>query len=203
MIISRLTSLILLFPLSTRSQSIEPLDSLIATIILNSKARRDEQIKLLRNYKEKNWMSLLPSIGYAPITHRLIINFSLNNFISLLQRRRELKFQVLQLTVRYRNQLSSDTITCQHYYKEFKELLENYAGQQALLDSSYQLLIIKIHENKKLQATTEDVLKIKLDLERLRLSIDQMRNGILIKALQLSLLINRRLEYKLPDLLNH
>ena len=148
-------------------------------------------------------MSLLPSIGYAPITHRLIVNFSLNNFISLLQRRRELRFQVLQLTVRYRNQLISDTITCQHYYKEFKELIENYAGQQALLDSSYQLLIIKIHENKKLQATTEDVLKIKLDLERTRLSIDQMRNGILIKALQLSLLINRRLEYKLPDLLNH
>jgi len=201
--ISRLTSLIILFPLYTQSQSLEPLDSLVAAIIFTNNSRRDEQIRLLRNYKENNWMSLLPSIGYAPITHRLIINFSLNNFISLLQRRRELKFQVLQLTVRYRNQLISDTITCQHYYKEFKELLENYAGQQALLDSSCQLLIIKIHENKKLQATTEDVLKIKLDLERLRLSIDQMRNGILIKALQLSLLINRRLEYKLPDLLNH
>jgi hypothetical protein len=201
--ISRLTSLIILFPLYTRPQSVEPLDSLIAAIIFTNKSRRDEQIRLLRNYKEKNWLSLLPSIGYDPVTRRSLVNFSLNNFISLLQRKRELKFQVLQLTVRYRIQLISDTITCQHYYREFKELLENYAGQQVLLDSSYQLLIIKIHENKKLQATTEDVLKTKLDLERTRISIDQMRNGILIKALQLSLLINRQLEYKLPDLLNH
>ena len=203
MIISRLTSLILLFPLSTRSQSIEPLDSLIATIILNSKARRDEQIKLLRNYKEKNWPTLLPSIGYDPVTNRLLVNFSLNNYISLLQRKREIKFQVSQMTVRYRIQLASDTITCQYYYKEFKELIENYSGQLALLNSSSQLLIIKLHENKKLQATSEDVLKIKLELERSRLSLDQMRNGILIKALQLSLLINRQINYNLPDLLNH
>ena len=203
MMISRFTSLIILFPLCTRSQSVEPLDSLLAAIIFTNKSRRDEQIKLLRNYKEKNWLSLFPSIGFDLVTQRIVVGFSLNNFITLLQRKRELRFQVMQMTVKYRIQLVSDTIACQLYYKEFKELLENYAGQQALLDSSYQLLAIKQHENIKLQATTEEVLKIKLELEKSRLSIDQMRNGILLKALQLSLLINRQIEYKLPPLLKY
>ena len=203
MMISRFTSLIILFPLYTRSQSVEPLDSLLAAIIFTNKSRRDEQIKLLRNYKEKNWLSLLPSIGYDPVTQRLLVSFSLNNFISLLQRKRELHFQVMQMTIRYRIQLVNDTITCQHYYSEFRELLNNYAGQLALQDSSYQLLLIKLHENKKLQATSEDVLKVRLELEKSRLSIDQMRNGILTKALQLSLLINRQIDYKLPALMNH
>jgi len=201
--IRRITSLIILFPLCTKSQTVEPLDSLLATIIFANKARRDEQVKLLRTYKEKNWLNLLPSIGYDPVTYRLLVNFSLNNFISLLQRKRELKFQTSQIIIRYRTQLTSDTITCQLCYNEFKTLLENYTGQLALLDSSSQLLLIKLHENKKLQATSEDVLKAKLDLEKLRLSIGQMRTGILTKALQLSLLINRQIDYKLPDLLNH
>ncbi|MCW3116844.1 MAG: hypothetical protein JWM28_926, partial [Chitinophagaceae bacterium] len=194
----RIIQWVVLVPLFTRAQSVEPFDSLMADIIYNNETGLNGQIELLHNYKEKNWLSLLPSIGYDLVTGRPLVNFSFNNFISMNQRKRDLKFQAIQLKDRYHNQLINDTITCQVYYKELKELLQNYAGQLSLLDSSFKLLQIKLEENKKSEATSEDVLKVKLELEKLRLSINQSRNVISAKTLQISLLIKRPVHYNIP-----
>lgn len=189
----------ILFPVFTRAQIIEPLDSLISNIVSKNKAALQEQIALLLQYKEQNFLSLVPSIGYDLLTNRPLVNFSFNNFISFRQRKKDLKFQSLQIKIRFRNLLTDDSITCRLYYEEFAGLLVNYSKQLALLDSSFQLLQIKEEENKMKQATSEDVLKIKLELDKLRVSINQFRNQILSKALQLSLLIKRPLQYHLLE----
>ena len=188
----------LIFPLFILGQSVEPQDSLVRRIIYNNKHDLQEETRLLQQFKEKNWLSLLPSIGYDLVTNRPLVNFSLTNLISMNQRKRDVEFQVQQLKSRYHNQLIADTIACRFYYRELKELLENYAGQLALLDNSYQLLRIKEEENRRLQVTQEELLRVKLELERLGLSVNETRKNILSKALQISLLVKRLIHYKLP-----
>ena len=192
-------SLITLLPVFTKAQYLEPLDSLVSEIIHSNKISLALQTNMLCQYKEKNTLHLLPSIGYDLVTNRPLVNFSLNNFIALRQRKKEVKYQVLQLEDRAFNQLITDTITCRFYYQEIKELLEKYIGQLNLQKKAAQLLQIKTAEHKKLQVTSEDILRTQLELERQQLSLSQARSEISAKALQLSLLIKRPLCFSWPQ----
>jgi hypothetical protein len=191
--------LITLLPVFTKAQYLEPLDSVLSEIIHNNNVSLVLQTSMFCQYKEKDAVSLLPSIGYDLVTNRPLVNFSLNNFIALRQRRKELKYQVLQLENRAFSQLITDTITCRCYYQEIKELLEKYNGQLTLQKNATQLLQIKTAEHKKLQVTSEDILRTQLELERQQLSLSQARSEISAKALQISLLIKRSLRFSLPQ----
>lgn len=179
--------------ISGQAITIEPAQDCIFYIISYYKAQEQTSIKALELYKEKKWYNLLPQpgIGYNMIANRPLVTLSMPDFISYLNRRRDLKYKKQNTILATNKAINNDTIAFKSVYRQLEELIAVYKVEKSLLHSDSILLSIKIEENKKLQATTEEVIKAAASLEQKKLSHRQGLQAILSKAASLEPYLHR------------
>lgn len=182
--------------LNAQSITVEPLSDCINSIITYHRAAEQTELKALDVYKEKKWYNMLPQpgIGYNMIANKPLLTLSMPDFISYINRRKDLKYRKHNTEVQTQNDINRDTISFKSVYRQLKELIEVYEKEKSLLSSDSILVSIRKEENKKLQATTEDVIKAEAALEQKKLSHRQSLQAILSKAASLETYLHRNFQ---------
>lgn len=179
---------------------IEPLQDCFAFIIQYHRTQQQQEQSALELYKEKKWYNLLPhpGLGYNFMINRLMVTLSLPDFIGYINRKKDLKYRIHKTNISAQNAITNDTIAFKSAYKELLHLIVFYYQEEKLIANDSLLLQIKLEENKRLQATTEDVLKIKLAIAEKQYQHAKLILTILSKVATLETYLHRSFKIKIP-----
>lgn len=196
-------ALFLLFSPFINSHSqikIEHPDSCVNAIMVWHLQNQASELQALNVYKEKKWYNLLPvpGIAYNFMLNRPMITVSMPDFISYINRKKELNYRIHKTTISTQQGLTRDTIAFKSAYKELVHLVQFYHQEKELIAADSLLLKIKIEENKRLQATTEDVLKLKLAIAEKQYHHSKSILAILSKVATLESYLHRSFKISLP-----
>lgn len=180
---------------------IEPLHDCLVYIIQYHHKQQQQEQTALELYKEKKWYNLMPhpGLGYNFMINRPMITLSLPDFIGYINRKKDLKYRIHKTNIAASNGITNDTIAFKSAYKELLHLIAFYNQEEKLIANDSLLLKIKLEENKRLQATTEDVLKIKLSIAEKQYQHAKSILAILSKAATLETYLHRSFKIILPS----
>ena len=179
---------------------IEPLSDCINYIItFHNDAQKSEE-KALQLYKQKKWYTLLPTpgFGFNFITAKPMLTLSLPDYVSYAYRRKDLKYRIIKTKITAQENITTDTVAFKSAYREIETQIKFYNEEKILIAQDSLLLAIKLEENKKLQATTEDVLKLKLSILEKQYNHAKAIQTILSKVSSLESHLHRTFKITLP-----
>lgn len=202
LVLTFVVTLILAKSLSAQQIQIEPMQEGIDFIIQYHEAQQQQEQAALQLYKEKKWYNLLPhpGLGYNFMINRPMITLSMPDFIAYINRKNDLKYRIHKTNITAQNAITNDTIAFKAAYKELLYLIKFFNEEQILISNDSLLLQIKQEENKNLQATTEDVLKIKLSIAEKQYQHSKSIMAILSKVATLENYLHRsfRIKFSIP-----
>jgi uncharacterized protein YhaN len=180
---------------------IEPLDKCISDIIDWHRQSLNDELQALNIYKEKKWYNLLPrpGIGYELINSRPMFTLTMPDFISFINRRKDLKYSIHKAVVSANQRITTDTTAFISAYYQLQNQIRFYYDEKALINQDSVLLSIKIEENKKLQATTEDVLKLRLAILQKQFNHSKTIQSVLSQAAALEPHLHRSFRIIIPQ----
>lgn len=200
----KLALLTILFTSASNTYSqvtVEPLQDCIAFIMQYHHTQQQREQTALELYKEKKWYNLIPhpGLGYNFIVNRPMITLSIPAFIGYINRKKDLKYRIHKTNMSAQNAIRNDTIAFKSTYNELLHLIAFYNQEEKLIANDSLLLKIKLEENKRLQATTEDVLKIKLSIAEKQYQHAKSILSILSKVATLETYLHRSFKIILPS----
>lgn len=195
---------ILIFPILSTCKGqivIEPLQDCIAFIMQYHRTQQQQEQNAQELYKEKKWYNLMPhpGLGYNFMINRPMLTLSMPDFIGYINRKKDLKYRIHKTNISSQNAITNDTIAFKSAYNELLHLITFYNQEEKLIANDSLLLQIKLEENKRLQATTEDVLKIKLAIAEKQYQHAKSILAILSKAATLETYLHRSFKISLPS----
>lgn len=173
--------------------TIEPLRDCIAFIIQYHHAQQQQEEKALETYKEKKWYTLLPQpgLGYNFMINKPMITVTLPDYVSYINRKKDLKYRILKTQITAQDRITADTVAFITGYKELELSIAFYEKELELIAQDSMLLKIKETANKSLQATTEDVLRLKISMLEKQFNHAKGIQAILSKAKSLESNLHR------------
>lgn len=155
--------------------------------------KENEEIANLQAYKEKRWYNYIPNInvGYSALTNKPLVSLSLPDYIGYINRKKELRYKTLNVRLQYAEKLNNDTIAYKTAYRELELNIQIYNRQAELLKYDSLLLKIKQEENKKFQATTEDVVRFSQTYQEKCLNLERILASIFSKVDKLETYLHR------------
>lgn len=180
---------------------VEPIDDCLAFIKNFHYEKKATEQKALNLYKEKKWYNFLPrpGLGYDFITGRPLVTLESPDFISFINRKKELNYKLHQSEITNSEKLNNDTVAFISGYAQLMKLIELHLTEKVLISKDSLLLKLKIEENKRLQATTEDVLKIENSILERKYNHQKAIMVIMSKAQSLEPYLHRNLKVYYND----
>ncbi|GEM_PF-6566701 len=164
--------------------SIEPLSIGIQYIVDWHNQELLTERNALANYKEKQWYNIIPwpALGYNMATNKPMVTFTLPDIPNYITRKKDLKYRLQKVSSTTQQSIVRDTSAYRTNYIQLQELIYIYQQQLQLLKNDSLLFAIKVQENKKLQATTEEVIKTKASLQEKELNLHHNKLAIWAKV---------------------
>lgn len=146
--------------------TVEPITDCIAFIKNYHYEKSQKEAQALAIYKEKKWYNWLPKpgLGYDFVSGRPMFTLAAPDFVSYINRKKELQYRQFKNIETSSENIHNDTVAFISGYKELNTMIKLYNEEELLIANDSLILQLKTEENKKLQATTEDVLKQKITL---------------------------------------
>lgn len=173
--------------------TIEPMQNCIEDIKIYHYEKAQTETDALTIYREQKWYNWLPKpgVGLNIVTSKPIFTLEAPDYIGYINRTKELKYRKFRVKQTTGENLRADTIAFISGYRELETLIYFHNKEAQLIANDSLMLQLKTEENKKLQATTEDVLKIKISLLEKKYNHEKSIINILSKAASLETYLHR------------
>lgn len=182
------------------SAQIPPLDSLIQIVVSNNTTELTNQNQLLKQYRDKSWINLVPNLGYDPITNRPIVTLNISQALGFVNSKRQIKYRQATNAINYANSLTADTIKLKAEYYKLQNLISQYNEVSAQLKYDSLYIAIKKNENKNLQATATELLRAQQTRDENQTKLYNVKNQLISQKLVLEQIIKKELPLIVPIL---
>lgn len=200
-LIIRIICFVIIQPLyNNLSAQIPPLDSLIQIVVSNNTTELTNQNQLLKQYRDKSWINLVPNLGYDPITNRPIVTLNISQALGFVNSKRQIKYRQATNAINYANSLTADTIKLKAEYYKLQNLISQYNEVSAQLKYDSLYIAIKKNENKNLQATATELLRAQQTRDENQTKLYNVKNQLISQKLVLEQIIKKELPLIVPIL---
>ena len=187
-------------PLPAQNYTLEPLDSILAHIQEINQTSLEKHIRNYHQTKTPNWYHFLPSIGYNAIAQGFSINFSLNSFVAIADRKRAQQYQVNEWTKTSQTEQTQNIIQAKNTYRQLQNQLHQAIISHQILQTDSISFDIKQHNYNDTKITTEQYLDDKRKYLTRQQDFIQIRQKIIDLVNQISLIQQKELRFRAPFL---